>query len=416
MGGVSDFTVDFVRGLGRQLDALMSNEGLLLGVFLAFCGALVAVRVASSVHVSGALAFALRDTAREIKSRADIGKIRNKLLRNAASEYIRVAEKAVTSVPTAQIVNRAVSGLGLFGWRYERLLPYVESLEKAAVWFGLVFAVAAFPNGAAIGFAAVAAHVLLGLSESVFGVRAGLARLSDETAIFLEREVGRFFASDSGGAVLRLKNDLTEAIDRQSAAYQRSMDGICGSMQETLKEVSRNMAAAADSIGGAVRTGLEESLKNVNKEMGEAFAKWEGSLAKARSLHESMNDSAEKISHAGHRLQVAAELLAAHMQGHSGALSGHLVALVDSIDSLKDGHEHLASHRSALERQAELVGRNLEAFERIAASYEESVQRLASSLGDGVGAYVGLHAAEAADSINRAMSANIDRLAALSGR
>ena len=406
-----DFFGEIINVLGGQ-----QNQVLIVTVFCSFCAALIVVRMISHLHVAGVLALFQRETVREIKNRGEVSKIKNRMLRKVTADYIRVAERAVTNVPTRQIVDRATSNMNLLGWRYDNLLPFIEAFEAASIWIGLILALVFAELAHVYGLIAIASFVLLRLSASFFSVRSIREQLADEMVIFIEREIGRFFAADSGGAILRLKNDLSEALDKQAKAYKGAMENISATMQSTMKEISASMIAAANSIGAIIQSGMDENLKNMNKDLGTTFANWEQALDKGVATHEKINTSAERISQAGHKLQVASELLATHMQGHSGALSNHLVSLVDSIESLKDGYTHLAEHQNVLKKQADYIGKNQESFEKIAASYEAALQQLSSSIGDSIGTYVSVHTAESLKTINSAMEKNIDKLITLNSK
>ena len=403
-----EFFSEIIYVLGGQ-----HNQVLIVTIFCSFCAALIVIRMVSHLHVAGVLALFQRETVREIKNRGEVAKIKNRMLRKVTADYIRVAERAVTNVPTRQIVNRAVSNMSLLGWRYDNLLSFIEAFEAAAIWIGLILALIFTELAHVYGLIAIASFVILRLSASFFSVRSIREQLADEMAIYVEREIGRFFAADSGGAILRLKNDLTDALDKQAKSYKSAMENISTSMQSTMKEISTSMIAAANSIGTIIQSGMDENLKNMNKDLSAAFANWEKALEKGVGTQELINTSAERISLAGHKLQVASELLATHMQGHSGALSNHLVSLVDSIESLKDGYTHLAVHQNALEKQAEYIEKNQESFEKIAASYEAALQKLSVSIGDSIGTYVSVHTSESVKTINSAIEANIDKLITL---
>ena len=392
------------------------NQVFIVAIYLIFCASLIVVRMVSHLHVSGVLALFQRESYREIKNRGDVSKIKNKMLRKVTAEYIRVAERAVTNVPTKQIVDRAVANMGLLGWRYDNLVPFVEAFEKSVLWIGVIFAFIFSGYAYVYGVIAVGSFVVLRFSSSFFSINSAREQLADEMVIYAEREIGRFFAADSGGAILRLKNDLTEAMDKQSGTLKKTMDNMSQLMQATMKEISANMIAASTSIGSVIQSGMDENIKNMNKDLSASFDEWRKTLEKGVSTHELINDSANRISGAGHKLQVAAELLAAHMQGHSGALSNHLISLVDSIESLKDGYTHLAMHQDVLAKQAQYIEKNQASFENIAASYETSLKHLAASIGDVIGTYVSVHAEESAKTLNDAVKLNIDRLIALTNR
>ena len=392
------------------------NHVFIAAAYLSAAAMLIFLRMLSHFHISGALVAFHRDTRNEIKNRSEISKLKSGLLRRITAEYIRVAERAVTSIPTRQIVERHLDYMGLMGWRYTGLVPFLESLETGILWIGLILAFIFDGYAHTYGLMAICAYLIVRLFSAFFNVREKKAQLADEIVIFMEREIGRFFASDSGGAVLRLKNDLTEAIDKQSALYKTTMENIAATMSGTMKEISGNMIAAANAIGPIVAKAMDEKLADMNRDLGETLGEWEKAMEKASSVQSNMNETAERILHAGDRLRSAAELLATHMQGHSNALSGQLVSLVSSIEAVKDMGERLATGQEILVKQADYIEKNQTTLETAITSYEASLQNLARSLGDGLGAYVGIHAHASAEAINAALKQNVDKILNLSER
>ena len=371
---------------------------------------LVILRIGAHLHFRGALFAFHSDARKEINIREDMRKIKNKLLRKTVAEYIRMAERAVTTAPTRQLVERSVANMSFFGWRYESLLPFLEGMEMGLLWIGLILAIVFSSYAFVYGLLAVILFVVLRLIAAFFNVRNAWRELVDEIILYIDREIGRFFASDTGGAILRLKNDLTEAIDRQSVAYQTTMENIGRTMSDTMTEVMGSMISAANSIGPIVANAMDEKLVNMNATLTTVLNDWENALAESANIQNSMNTSSERLAHAGGQLQSAAELLATHMKGHSNALSQQLITLVSAIDAVKDGLHTLTTKQEAFAKQAEFIESNQRALETALASYEESLQSLVQSLGNGLGAYINLHAQSSAQTVNDAFKANIDRM------
>ena len=386
------------------------NHVVIMAVYLSLAALLVVLRIGAHLHFRGALFAFHTDSRREINSREEIRKIKNKLLRRAVAEYIRMAERAVTAVPTRQIVERSVANMGFFGWRYESLLPFVEGMEIGLLWVGLILAFVFDSYAFVYGLLAIILFIVLRIIAAFFNVRNAWRELTDEIILYIEREIGRFFASDTGGAILRLKNDLTEAIDRQSKTYQATMENIGRTMTEAMTQVTDSMISAANSIGPIVATAMDEKLVDMNATLTTVLNDWERALSESADIQTSMNTSSERLSYAGGQLQSAAELLATHMKGHSNALSEQLITLVSAIDAVKDSQHILTSKQEAFTKQAEYIESNQRALDSSLASYEASLQSLVQSLGNGLGAYINLHAQSSAQTVNDAFKANIDRL------
>jgi len=386
------------------------NHVIIVAVYLSLAALLVFLRIGSHLHFRGAI-FAFYSEARKgIANREEIPKIKNRLLRKAVADYIRVAERAVTSVPTRQLVERAVASMNFIGWRYDGLLKFVESMETGFLWIGLILALVFSQYAFVYGLMAVIVFVVTRIFAAFFNVREARKELTDELILFIEREIGRFFASDSGGAILRLKNDLTEAIDRQATTYKTTMETIGRTMADTMTEVTGSMIAAANSIGPIVAAAMDEKLVDMNAKLTQTLNDWEKALAESANIQTNMNASSERLAHAGGQLQSAAELLATHMKGHSNALSEQLITLVSAIDSVKESIQILTTQQESLAKQADYIESNQQTLEKSLAAYEESLQNLTKSLGDGLGAYINLHAQTSAQTINDALKGNIDRL------
>jgi len=393
-------------------DALNRQDNLMIimAIYLALAVLLLFLRIVAHMHYRGALLAFQREARKEIKEKSDISKIKNGLLRKIIAEYIRIAERAVTTVPTAHIVNRHISKMTFLGWSYESIMPLVKSLETGMLLIGLILAFVFSSYAFVYGTLAVIVFLILKLFGAFCDATRAKIELSDDILIYVEREIGRFFAADAGGAILRLKNDLAESISKQTIAYKENMKEISDVMTSTITKVSETMTEAATSIRPAIAAIMDTKLAGVNDTLSSTLVSWEQALNEAIKVQTAMNDSSERISHAGARLQSSSELLATHMQGHSNALSSQLVALVDAINTIKEAVSHFTTQQEALVVQAKYIERNQHVLESSLFAYEESLKGLAQSLGDGLGAFINLHAQTSAQAVNDALKSNLDKV------
>jgi len=411
------FFENIFNNLNRQ-----DNHIIIMVVFLALVVISIVLRVVAHLHFRGALfAFGL-DARKEVKAKGDVAGLKNRLLRKVVSEYIRTAERAASVAPTAHIVQRAISGMSLLGWRYEAILPFIEGLDAGFLWAGLVLALAFSEQAFMYGSVAVIAFVLTRIFAAFFNARAAKQQLADEMHLYIEREISRFFASDSSGVILRLKNELVEVMEKQAVTYKETMENIghvmaavitktSDNMEAVMSKVSASMTEATTTIGPAVAAAMDEKLINMNATLTTTLSDWEKALGEATRLQTSMNESSERLAHAGGRLQSSSELLATHMQGHSSALSSQLVALVSAIDAIKESVDHFAKQQEALTQQAKYIERNQQTLESSLHSYEESLQGLTGQLGDSLGTFINLHAQTSAQAVNAALKSGIERVA-----
>ena len=385
------------------------NNVVVLGVYMLCVITAILLRVVTHVHYRAALAAFLRD-AKDLKSREDVRKFRNGLLRRTVAAYKKVADKAVTRIPAAQLVERNVAAMNLLGWRYTSVSAFVTGMESGLLLVGLVLAVVVSSYAMVYGVLAVGSFILFRIFAAFFDFQAARAQLCDELLIYIEREIGRFYASDAGGAVLRLKNDLTDAVGRQTESQSQHMTQLTEAIKEGNLTLGRALAESTNQVGRQIADAMDAKLVDMNARLAETITQWEVALAQAGSIQSAMNDSAERLSHASQRIQSAAELLAKHMQGHSTAMSDQLGTLVGAIEAVQEGIGQFAAQQEALTRQAGYIERNQHVLDTTLASYEAALQNLTQSLGEGLGAFINLHAQNSAQAVNDALKGNLERI------
>jgi len=409
----------------------LSQEGSQVTIMIVFfCVAAITVllRVIAHIHFRAALLAFRSDAKKPIEKLDDVRKLKkSSLLITIITEYKRVADKAVTHVPAAQLVNRQVGTMSFIGWRYDGMLPFVIELERAILWIGLILAVVFTEHAFVYGVLAVIFFLLVRAAAAFFNFSGAREQLADEILIYIEREIGRFFASDTGGAVLRLKNDLVDAIAglttnldeimrNMSNSLSETTTAMSTTMSETTISIGKTMTEATAAVGPALAAAMDEKLINMNAKLAHTLESWEKTLSQAVTLQSAMNDTSDRLGQSSLRLQSSAELLSKHLQGHSNALSEQLVALVTAIEAIKGGVGVLSTQQEALMQQSGYIERNQQTLEAAITAYESSLQGLTQSLGDGLGAFINLHAQSSAQVVNEALKANLDKIVLLANK
>jgi hypothetical protein len=328
--------------------------------------------------------FNLRLNSKDIRTREDIAKLRFQMLRTLAADYIRVSDKSVSRIPTAALVDRQLASMSLIGWRYVNIMNFVESIENGMLFVGLVLAVVFQEYVFLYGTLTVAGFLLTRLFTGFFNFRSAYSSLSSNLLIYLEREVGQFYSADTGGAVMRLRSELSDAIARQTSG-----------LQEAIGKLSHSLADSVDKK----LTGLNDV---VNKSMGE----WEKALTDASAVQVSVNEAAARMREAVTQLSSVSESLAKELAGNNESVTAKLTALTDTTAAF-------AAEQEAFLSQAKLIERNQHILESTYQSYELALQNLTQQLGEGLGAYLKMHAQTASQAVNEAMSANIEKIAQL---
>ena len=389
---------------------------IIMTVFLCLAALTILLRVFAHIHFRAVLLSFRRDAKKEIARIEDLKKLKCPVLTKTVIEYRRTADKAATKISAHELVQRQISDMSFLGWRYDGMLPFVVELERAMLWIGLILAVV-FPDYAFVyGLLAAALFLIVRASAAFFNFHGAREQLAGEILIYVEREVGRFYAADAGGAVLRLKNDLTDAISDMATNMGNIMGAMADSLAKTTESIGKTMAETTAAVGPALAAAMDEKMINMNANLAHTLKSWETALSEASSLQTAMNESSDKLGQSSLRLQSSAELLAKHLQGHSGALSEQLVTLVTAIDAVQSGINLMNSQQEALTKQTDYIERNQQALEAALQSYESSLQGLTQSLGDGLGAFINLHAQSSAQAVNDALKSNLDRIMQLADK
>jgi hypothetical protein len=400
---IFDFFTDLFDLLNRQY-----NNVFIMLVYLGVAAGVVLLRIMAKVRFGAAL-LAFRQDARDLTNRDDLKKFKNALLRRTVAAYKQVADKAVSRIPTIQIIERHVEGLRVAGWRFGSLAAFVEGIESGLLWVGVLLALIFTTFAHVYGVLAIAVFILIRFFTAVFDFRAARAALCDEMFIYIEREVGRFYVSDSGGAVLRLKNELTEAQNRQSQALTAALERLTVALTENNTQLGKTIAETTKGINTQIAEAIDEKLINMNADLTKSSEAWQKALTEAAAIQAAMNHSASGVDKASGKLQSASELLATHLQGHSNALSDQLTQLVRAVTSVKEAQEALAL-------QSHYIEKNQSTLETALAAYEASLQNITQSLGDGIGAFINLHAQTSAQAVNDALRGNLEKIMQLSQR
>ena len=385
------------------------NQVLMLAVFIGALLFVILLRIITHLHFrTQHTAFSFE--AKGLDKREEVSRYRNGLLRRAAAEYKQILEKAVIKVTPEKVVQKVLSRMSMLGIKYTGIMPFVEAMERGILFIGLIMSFIFNESAFVFGGAAIIGFLLLRIFAGLFNFREALESFSIDMQIYLERELGRFFATDTGGTILRLKNELTESISNQTKMFERNIKHMTDSFAESNEKVSKILTTAIKNIGPSIADIMDEKLVNMNENLKEVIKLWETAVSKSERLQTLTNDSADKINKSADKLTNAGEFLSKYLQGHTDAMSSQLIALLNAIDTLK---EAVTSNNHGQESLKELIGyieKNQHILEKSISSYEQALKNLTSAVGDGLGVYIDLHAQKAAETINDTMKSVSERI------
>ena len=204
------------------------NNIIVMAVFMILHGLAIVLRLLAFMNYRGhnlILAFDLHPS-KALKTISDITSIRSSLLRRIVSDYTVSAEKNPQRVPIDAIVDRHVLSLSLIGWRYSGISQWVKKLDNGLILLGLILALV-FPEYAMVyGLLAVSGFILLKLAAAFFDYDTAKRLLINDICIYIEREVGQFFVSNAADAIMKFKEEMGGAIDRQSDILRGAIEKL----------------------------------------------------------------------------------------------------------------------------------------------------------------------------------------------
>jgi len=314
--------------------------------------------------------FAARLDLKEIKDKNDIKKIKNNFLKRVASDYIKNADKNASRIPLEKIVEKHASALSFFGWRYTNIQSLAEALESGLPVIGFIMAVAFFDDAFIYGSLTAAGFILTRLMASLFDTGMVKNLLTEDIVIYIEREIGQFYAIDNNAAVTRLQTVLLDYVNRQTEAVKSAVESLGKRLEEnTIKNV-------AD-----MRTGAEQLVVSMKQPI-ENWAK----------IYENFNTIIQNL-----------DISSQH-------LSEHMNVLTTSIQAIDESNTALVNNQETFIEITKYIERNQAELEQSLHSYESALQSITRQMGDGLGTFIQMYAQNTAQVMNDTLQANINRI------
>ena len=318
----------------------------------------IVMRVAVHVGYRSQNVLLNMDLSRPLAVLDDAKTIKSGLLRRVVSDYIIAARKNAARVPLAAIVDRQVLAMSFWGWRYAGIKLWVERLDSGLVLLGLILAIIFTEFAAVYGLLTAIGFILLKLASAFFEFDSAQQMLVDDITLYVEREIGSFFAGHTSSALLELKGGLAAAIDHQSKLLSETMEKINNNLSHLtelsmLSKAAETMAQSSDRYAiyheafieqanmikqgqEAFEKGLlsyEETLKHLVQTMGdgmETFIHMHGNNA-AKNLNETLSTNITRITGSNQETLRAISALVEQLNTQNRDISAHLRALHERI-------------------------------------------------------------------------------------
>lgn len=343
------------------------NNVALMAFYLIIHGLVITLRVVVFLAYRGHNILITMDMSptKALNILSDTERLRSPLLRRIVNDYIAAAEKNAPRVPLDAIIDKHVLDLSFMGVRYAGISQWTEKLDGGLIFLGIILALIFPQYGVIYGIIAVVGFVLLKLVASLFDYNVATKLLSADINIYVEREVGQFYAGHTAGAVLKFKEEVAEAIDRQSVLLRGAVEKLSSDLipalshlgvlvelpkaMEYMRQSNERYAVHHEAflaqaqiikdIQAALEVSLssyEATLQNLVQTMGNSmgtFIQYHGQSA-TDSLNAAINDHINRVAAANQETVSTIQALMGQLTTQSQHISTNLRALHEQIQFL----------------------------------------------------------------------------------
>ncbi|MCL1997355.1 MAG: hypothetical protein FWG65_01155 [Turicibacter sp.] len=186
----------------------------------------VVLRLLTFISMRGINTLMQRDLIKPLKAITEAVSIKSSLLRRIVSDYRISASKNAPSVPSAAIVDKHITNLSILGLRYSGINSWTDKLENSLVLLGIVFMLAFTANAPAFAIIAGLGFIVTKFSNSFFDYETARKLLAADIVIYLEREIGQFFASHITNAVTNFEKEMATVTENQAQQIRQAIEKL----------------------------------------------------------------------------------------------------------------------------------------------------------------------------------------------
>lgn len=391
----------------NELNTQQNNITILI-VFVACCLVILLLRAMLCIGYQAQLAI-FNLNAKEIKARTEIKKIKSGILSKVISDYVKIGEKGVASIDTKSIVGKYILRIHFLGWSFDSIEYFITRFEKTFVFIGILLVFVFEEYRYVYAVATIGMFLLLLIFGSIFDFRLLKFKLLEEITEYVDREVGQFYAGDVGSIVIRLKNELSEAVLRQS------------------ENMGESIVKMGNDLSGVLRLSLNEMSKSVENTMmkvsdysamlKEPLEQWRGVISEAASAQEQINSACYNLETAikgfdsvSNRFETGMASYSQNVSEQTDVIQRKIADLSEIAVELKTGNASVAVGNAALQKQLKYIEKNQDVLEQSLQHYETSLENFAGKIGDGLGSILEFHMQSAYGTLNENLEGNIKQI------
>jgi len=411
---------DFIHNFFAPYGVINPNEQLML---LGLVGAAVLcllLRIVLVVGYQGQSAL-VSLFSKEMKSKEDIDALKIGPFARAAKEYVVLGDRGVTRIDTRAIVERNTLKMSFLFWNFKSIETFVTAIEWSILPMGLLFALFAETLGRPtflvfIVCTFLAARVLASFID--FNVCKN--KFITNTVYLLDKEIGRFYASDSAAALTVLQTELKNSMKAQGELLAASIEKMGADFSATVAESLNGMTAGVERTAEAVVKNTESLLNNMSSYtlmLSKPLDDWSKAIAAAGELQAGLNTSLgainTAISYFASTMSGSGTVLSdfkAELAANTQAVSTQIEQLATALEASRVNSEAFAQRGLVAEEQMQTVRTHQETLEKSIQQYEVSLRDITVQLGESMGKMVDFHLQQSYGALTDGVKESLSRI------
>jgi len=401
------------------------NEQLMLVGLIGAALLCLLLRIILAIGYQGQNAI-VSMTAKEMKDKADVDKLRVGPFARAAKEYIILGDRGVTRIDTRAIVEKNLLKMRFLLWNFKSVQTFVTVVEAALLPFGILFAFFAEEPGRAVFLVCIASvFAAVRLFASLLDFDVAKESFVTNTVYLLDREIGRFYTNDTAASLSLLREELKAGMTAQgemlAAAIAKMGEDFSEKLSSSLSDMSESVARTGDELAKSTATLLTD-VSSYTTALSGPLAEWKNGVQAASDAQASLNSALFSVNSAitnfasiiggmGTTLgDYRAELL-----DNSRAVETQITRLSELLGAVQANNSAFNVRGDAVEAQLTLVKENQAVLEKSVQQYELTLRDITAQLGNAMGKMVDFHLQQSYNTLTDGVKENLDKIMASNG-
>jgi hypothetical protein len=277
--------------------------------------------------------------AKAIANKEDIGKIRHGFFARAVKAYVPILEKGAHFVSAKDIVEKEFGRAGFLIFNYKSIGKLIAAFENGLLLISAILAITCPGNSAAVGVLLFAVMKILAM---IFDFETRKEIVVSDIALFIEVEIGQFYAKDTVSAIQLFGDKFKTALEPMAAqiyALTRATEALLegsrdfSAKNETIAQQLSFIKSNQQSLDATLQQ-YEQTLKQMTAAVGEGIGKIISFHAQDAysAMNAELKENLKAILSSNNELAARLSALFEQMQAQSRRETNAIISIKEQMD------------------------------------------------------------------------------------